>query len=150
MIRKADISDAKNIYALVSYWAKRKAVLERSLNYIYEHIRDYWVFIRKDKIIGACSLHVIGWDELGEVKSLVVDRRYHKKGIGKILVNACIEEAKALKVNKVFALTFAPGFFRKCGFKKISKSKLPHKIWSECINCIYFPNCKEEAFMLTL
>ncbi|MDD5618315.1 MAG: GNAT family N-acetyltransferase, partial [Candidatus Omnitrophica bacterium] len=31
------------------------------------------------------------------------------------------------------------------GFKKISKSKLPHKIWAECCNCPKFPGCEEEA-----
>ncbi len=150
MLRKANINDAKSIYSLISCWAKRKVVLERSLNYIYEHIRDYWVFVYKGKIVGASSLHVVGWNELGEIKSLVVDKRYHKKGIGKALVNACIEEAVNLKVKSVFALTFVPSFFKKCGFRKINKSKLPQKIWSDCINCVYFPHCKEEALILRI
>ena len=148
MLRKANINDAKRIYSLITYWAKRKVVLERPLNYIYEHIRDYWVFVHKDRIVGACSLCVVGWDDLGEIKSLVVDKRYHKRGIGRTLVEACVEEAVKLKIKNIFALTFVPSFFKKCGFKKISKSKLPHKIWSDCINCIYFPDCKEEAFIL--
>jgi len=148
MLRKANINDAEKIYSLISYWAKRKVVLERSLNYVYEHIRDYWVFIHKGAIVGTCSLHVVGWNELGEIKSLVVDKRYQKRGVGRALVNACIEEATKLKIKNVFALTFVPSFFKKCGFNKINKNKLPQKIWSDCINCVYFPHCKEEALIL--
>ncbi len=150
MLRKANIKDAERIHELIKFWARKNAVLERSLNYIFEHIRDYWVCEYKNKVVGACSLHVIGWQGLAEIKSLVVDRRYHRKGIGKDLVEACIEEARNLQAKSVFALTFVPNFFKKCGFKKIDKKKLPHKIWSDCVNCIYFPNCKEEALIFHL
>ena len=27
------------------------------------------------------------------------------------------------------------------------KKLLPHKIWSDCINCTMFPDCDEEALM---
>ncbi len=150
MLRKANIKDAKSIYSLIGEWARKNVVLSRSLNYIYEHIRDYWVFEYKGKIIGVCGLHIVGWQNLGEIKSLVVDKKYHKRGIGKVLVKACIEEAKSLKIKNIFALTFIPSFFKKFGFKKINKNRLPHKIWSDCLNCVFFPHCKEEAVMLQL
>ena len=100
--------------------------------------------------MGACALHIVGWDDLAEIKSLVVVKEYQRKGIGKKLVSVCIEEAKSLGVKRVFALTFVGAFFRKLGFKKIAKEKLPHKIWSECVTCPYFPHCKEKAFILKI
>ncbi len=150
MLRKARIEDAPYIYSLISFWAQKKKVLERSLNYIYENIRDFWVYEKNNKIIGVCALHIIGWNSLAEIKSLVVKRNYQYKGIGRELVKACIDEAKTLGTKKVFALTFVGNFFKKMGFKKINKNKLPHKIWSDCVNCIYFPECKEEAFILKI
>ena len=59
----------------------------------------------------------------------------------------CLKEAKALKVKKVFALTYIPSFFEPFGFKIVDKKELPHKIWSECIKCVYFPGCKEIAML---
>lgn len=150
MLRKAKIADAKGIYRLISFWAKKNKVLERPLNYIYENIRDFWICTQNRRIIGSCALHVIGWEDLAEIKSLVVDKRKHKKGIGKELVEACVKEAKSLGVKNIFVLTFVETFFRHLGFKKLSKNKLPHKIWSDCINCVYFPNCKEESLILNI
>lgn len=150
MLRKARVKDVKGMHVLISKWAKKGTLLERSVNYIYENIRDYWIFEHKRKIIGVCALHVVGWDDLGEIKSLAVDKKYHKRGFGRTLVDSCIGEAGELGIKRIFVLTFIPSFFRKIGFKKISMNKLPHKIWSDCLNCIYFPNCREKALILTL
>lgn len=150
MLRKATLRDAKKIHSLISLWAKKRVVMERSLNYIYENIRDYWVFKEKNSLLGVCALHVIGWGDLGEIKSLVVGKEYQKKGIARNLVEACLSEAKSLDLKQVFALTFVPLFFLKIGFKKTNMDKLPHKIWNECVNCVFFPNCEEEAVILTL
>jgi len=146
-ITKAQIGDAKQMQSLINFYASKDMMLPRSLNEIYENIRDYWVCREDDKIIGCCGLHIIGWDNLAEIKSLAVAKTKQKKGIGRNLVETCLNEARALKLKKIFALTYSPGFFKKLGFKKIPKSKLPHKIWAECCNCPKFPNCNEEAML---
>jgi amino-acid N-acetyltransferase len=145
MLRKAAIDDAKGIYDLLAFWAKKGKLLERSLNYIYEHIRDFWVYTDKGKVCGCCALHIIGWEDLAEVKSLAVAKNYQKRGIGVKLVRQCLEEAKQLGLKNIFALTFVDGFFKKQGFTEVDKKDLPHKIWSDCINCVSFPNCNEKA-----
>ena len=150
MIRKATIKDAQKIQELISSFAKKGKLLERSLNYIYEHIRDFWVFEKKGKIVGCCALHCVGWQGLGEIKSLAIKKKYQRKGIGEKLVKMCIEEAKILGLKKVFALTFVSDFFKKLGFKRIERKKLPAKIWSDCINCVLFPDCKEEAVIFVI
>ncbi|UCD15778.1 MAG: N-acetyltransferase [Candidatus Omnitrophota bacterium] len=150
MIRKAKISDAEQIQSLIHFWAKQGKVLDRSLNYIYQTIKDFWVYEDKGKIVGCCALGVVGWKNLGEIKSLVILKRFQNKGIGITLVKKCIKEAHSLGIKGIFALTFVPKFFQKLGFKKTSRKKLPHKIWSECMNCVYFPDCKEEAVILKL
>jgi amino-acid N-acetyltransferase len=150
MIKKIKIDKAKEVQQLINSAAGRGKVLERSLNYIYENIRDFRVYLEGEKIVGCCSLHVVGWQSLAEVKSLVVDSDFQKKTIGTQLVQDCIKEAKTLGVSKVFALTFAPIFFKKQGFELIDKNSLPHKIWTECLNCKYFPDCKEEAVIIKI
>lgn len=148
-MRKADIRDAKKIQSLVAHYAKEDLMLPRSLMEIYENIRDYFVVAKKGQIIGCCALHVC-WEGLAEVKSLAVDKKEAGKGIGKRLVKAAIKEAKALKAEKVFCLTYVPNFFKQFGFKKISRQKLPHKIWTECLKCPKFPDCDEQSMMLNL
>ena len=60
------------------------------------------------------------------------------------------KEAKRLKIKKVFCLTYVPEFFKVFGFKKIDRKLLPHKIWTECLQCAKFPDCDEQAMMLAL
>ena len=134
MIRKARITDGKQIQNLVNAWAKKGKVLERSLNYIYENLRDFWVYREDKQLVACCGLHIVGWQDLAEIKSLVVEKGFQGKGIGAKLVKKCLVEAESLGVKNVFALTFQPAFFQKLGFKSIDRKKLPHKIWSDCIH----------------
>lgn len=148
-LRKTDIKDAKKIQELIAVYANKDLMLHRSLLEIYENIRDYFVVSDRGKIIGCCALHIC-WEDLAEVKSLAVDEKYKGKGLGKRLVDAALKEAKRLKAKKVFCLTYIPEFFKKFGFRNIPRRKLPHKIWNECLRCAKFPNCDEQAMMLTL
>ena len=149
MIRKARIEDIKQIQNLINSFAKQDLMLPRSLNELYENLRDFWAVEENKKIIGCCALH-ISWDDLAEIKSLAVKKNMQKKGIGSQLITTCINEARQLGVKKIFVLTYKPEYFRKAGFRRIKHSNLPHKIWAECINCHKFPNCQEIALVKQL
>lgn len=149
MIRKARINDVKDIQRLINTYAKRDLMLPRSLSELYENIRDFFVCEKEKKILGCCALHVV-WEDLGEVKSLAIEQSHKRQGAGKRLLSFCLEEAKKLKIKKVFVLTYEADFFKKYGFKELEKSQLPHKVWGECRDCVKFPNCEEQALILTL
>ncbi len=148
MIRKATIKDVKAIHSLINGYASQDLMLGRSLSELYEQIRDFWVFVdkRNNKISACCALHV-NWNDLAEIKSLAVARNLRSKGIGSALVLKSLEEAASLGIKNVFALTYAPKFFKRIGFRPVSKNKLPHKIWVECCNCPKFPDCNETALI---
>lgn len=149
MIRKARVPDVPELQRLINHFAERDEMLPRSLNTIYESIRDFFVLEEDGRVIGCCALHVT-WGDLAEIKSLAVDETVHGQSFGRKLVQACIAEAREMGVPKIFALTYVPGFFEKMGFARVDKSTLPHKIWSECINCHKFPDCGEEAVAMEL
>jgi amino-acid N-acetyltransferase len=149
MIRKAMIDDIKDMQELINFYAKADRMLPRSLNELYENIRDFFVYEEGGKILGCCALHV-AWENLAEIKSLAVEESKQKKGIGVMLVKEALSDAKKLKVKRVFALTYVPLFFEKLGFKRIEHAELPHKIWSECIKCVKFPDCAENALALDI
>ena len=149
MIRHALIKDAKKIHALINCYASRDLMMPRSLNEIYENIRDFWVVLDSSGkyIFGCAALHVVGWNNLAEIKSLAVEKKQQRKGLGTQLVLELLKEAKTLRVKSVFALSYRPKFFKKLGFRIIAKSKLPHKVWAECCNCPKFPDCGEIALI---
>ena len=149
MIRKAKLKDVEEIQRLIKLYADQGDVLPRSLNELYDHLRDFFVSIRNRKVVGICALHIC-WDDLAEVRSLAVQEEDRNKGMGAKLVKACLEESKELGVKKVFALTYRSKFFEKQGFQKVDKSALPHKIWSDCLKCVKFPDCDEIALVKEL
>jgi amino-acid N-acetyltransferase len=53
-------------------------------------------------------------------------------------------------MGHVFVLTYAPAFFQKFGFVSYPKEKLPHKVWTDCLNCPKFPGCDEVALIKDL
>ncbi len=149
VIRKAKLEDAGDIYNLINQYAKEGLLLPRSLNSIYENIRDFWVCELEGEFVGCGALHIV-WEDLAEIKSLAVSERHKGMGIGTKLVEACLKEAKELGVKKVFVLTYAQSFFSRLSFEEVEKVKLPHKVWGECINCVKFPSCDEIAMWVDL
>jgi amino-acid N-acetyltransferase len=153
MIRNARMGDIKKIYDLLQYFAGKELLLGRSLSSLYDQLRDFSVYVEKvkddpgqEKLVGVCAMHIC-WENLAEIRSLAVTEGYQGKGVGRQLVDKALSEADAYGITKVFTLTYQPDFFRNIGFKDIDKSELPHKVWSDCIQCSKFPDCNEEALV---
>ena len=136
------MADIEPIFALVTLFARQERMLSRSRADLYEALRDFVVADRKGRVIG-CGALTIEWDDLAEIKSMAVARRYQRRGIGQRLIKACLSEARRLGIGQVFALTSSPRFFERVGFNRVARETLPHKVWSDCINCPKFPDCDE-------
>ncbi len=148
-VEKARIDDPPRIVALVNQYADRQLMLPRSLNETYESLRDFYVWREEGELLGCAALHV-SWQGLGELRSLAVRQEATGRGIGRQLVQSCLDEARALGMHRVFALTYVPEFFKKFGFQLYAKENLPHKVWADCLNCPKFPDCDEVALALDL
>ena len=151
MIRKATIQDAKSIHGLLQEYGKKEELLARPLSELYDHIRDFSVYMDEggNQLIGCCALQFC-WEDLAEIRSLAVLPEHIGKNIGTTLAETALEEAKSFNVKKVFTLTYKPDFFKKLGFIQIERSDLPLKIWTDCIICVKFPDCDEIAMMKEL
>ena len=148
MIRKATIQDVKPIHGLLQAYGKKEELLARPLSELYDHIRDFSVYVdqHNQQLIGCCALQFC-WEDLAEIRSLAVLPEHIGKNIGRILTETVLEEAKSFDVKKVFTLTYKPDFFKKFGFIQIERSDLPLKIWGDCMICVKFPDCDEIAMM---
>jgi amino-acid N-acetyltransferase len=147
--RRARIGDAAGIQELINGFAGRDLMLARPLVEIYESIRDFHVCLDDGAAVGCCAMHV-SWEDLGEVRSLAVDKAHQRRGIGRRLVEACVADAVEVGLKRLFVLTYIPGFFTRMGFEPIHKDELPHKVWADCVRCPKFPHCEEEAMIRTI
>ncbi len=149
-LRKARMEDVKAIQAMLNDYAAKGRLLPRSLNQIYGNLRDFFVVEGRDGKVLGCSALTIFWEDLAEIRSVAVLPEMKGRGLGRELVNACLDEARSLGLHRVFTLTYEVGFFQRMGLEIVGKETLPQKIWSDCLNCPKFPDCDETAMIVSL
>jgi amino-acid N-acetyltransferase len=143
-VESARLTDAQAISELVAFWADRGEMLHRPIAEVYEAIRDFKVVRLDGQLAGCGSLHIMGAD-LAEIRSLAVGEGVQARGLGAAIVASCMADAAAMGLERVFALTYKPGFFEKQGFRLANVMEFPQKVWNECVRCPFFTNCKEVA-----
>jgi amino-acid N-acetyltransferase len=148
-IRKASVDDVDVILKLVNYYAEKELLLRKSAFKVYTKLQNFYIAETEKKVVGCVSLVVL-WKDLAEICSLAVDEQYLRRGIGKELVNKCIEQAKLLKVTKIIALTYKGKFFEKIGFHFVDKNIFPRKLMWECLECPKLDECDELAYLMNL
>ena len=149
VIRPARVEDVDAMRELIDRYAAEDRMLSRSRDFLLEHLRDFCVAADGGGFLGCCALAVLT-PELAEIRSLAVRPESGKKGIGKALVEACVDEARRLGLKRVFALTLVPEFFERCGFTLTSLGRLPEKSASECPVCSKRFACDEQAMLIHL
>jgi len=135
---------------LVSAEVNNGVILYRDDDEIANTIRSYILAKDGDEIAGFAALHIYS-KSLAEIRSLIVGENYRGRGIGSQIIEKLEQEAKALGIKELLALTYQQSFFEKAGFKEIEKSEIPeHKIWADCIKCKHFPICNEKSMIKTI
>ena len=127
-IRQADRRDVRFIYNLTRSAVARGELLERSQQAIEKNINQYYVYEIDEAIIACVTLYFYpDKPETAEVGSLYVMPFYHKRGIGKKMVDFACMKAKEQGATTVLALsTQSFGFFtNSCGFEEADLSVLP-------------------------
>ncbi|HJX13229.1 MAG TPA: N-acetyltransferase [Dehalococcoidales bacterium] len=145
-VEKAKIADVPQIHKLINEYAKNGEMLARPLSELYEDIRDFFVIREGERVVACAALHV-SWSDLAEIRSVAVAGDMKKKGLGALLVEACIKEVEELGIKDIFCFTYQPDFFKRQRFIDIDKMELPRKVWTDCFRCPKFPNCDETALI---
>jgi amino-acid N-acetyltransferase len=131
-VRQARTSDVRAIQAIREPFLG-KVLQHHELVGLFEKIQEFRVVVDEtDKVLAAGALHVM-WEDLAEVRSVVVDDSLRGKGIGHILVDALLEDARKLGIKRVFCLTFETGFFAKHGFEPISDVPVDEATFEEMV-----------------
>jgi len=149
VVRPAAIGDVPAIHHLLEIYAAKGNLLPRTMSELYRHLRDFFV-VEKDNQVVACGALEIFTEDLGEVRSLVVDESHEGRGLGRLLVQRIETEARAIGLRRLMALTYVPAFFHKLGFQTVPMDTLPEKVWSVCVKCYKYNQCDETAVLMDL
>ena len=149
VLSRATIAHVEPIMELVNGLAADGVMLPRSPASIVEKLRDFVVAYVDGEFAGCGALAVI-WTDIAEIRSIAVDPKFQKFGIGRDIALRLIDDAKELGIARVMAFTYVTGFFEKLGFGVVEHSSLPHKVFTDCLNCPKFHKCDEIAVVKVL
>jgi amino-acid N-acetyltransferase len=148
-VRYALLGDIEQIHKLIKFYADKGLILDRDRNDIAQSLEMFLVAEKKNEIFGVISFHDYG-KRLKEIRSLAVDNKCEKNGIGSTLLKKIIDILKnRYPESKIFVLTYSPLFFKKYGFIEVDRDSLPEKIWKDCKNCREKDNCGETALIFS-
>lgn len=148
-IRAMRVGDVDDAVGLIGRYAAEDRMLARSRDFVLEHVQDFFVAETELGFEGCVALAVLTPD-LAEIRSLAVRPASSGRGIGRALVDACLEGSRRLGLRRVFALTLVPEFFERCGFTLVSLGRLPEKSAGECPICPKRHACDEQAMLIHL
>jgi amino-acid N-acetyltransferase len=134
---------------MIAHYASQGLMLPRSHSALHEALTNYVVAHHDGSVIGCGGLEQYS-SSTAEIFGLATSPGNSVRGTGSAIVQALIEKARAERISHVFALTLAPAFFQKMGFRTVQHTDLPMKVWKDCIACPKYGNCDEIAMVLDL
>lgn len=133
-VRRARVGDVRSIRDLVRPLAGNTLTPKDAVAY-YEGLQQFLVAEDPDvpgRIIGCGALHVM-WDELAEVRTLAVHPEFTGRGLGGWILEALLDDARALGLRRIFCLTFEVDFFKRHGFSVIEGLAAEPEVYVELL-----------------
>ncbi|MFN8373330.1 MAG: GNAT family N-acetyltransferase [Anaerolineae bacterium] len=112
------MATAKDIHVLAEFikpFVAEGRLLDRTLAEFEDLLPHFFVAEMEGQIVGCAALEIYS-RKLAEIRSLAVSPTVQGMGVGKQLVQACVERARRHNIYEVMAITSSEGFFVNCGF----------------------------------
>ena len=132
VIRPAKTKDVKSIRNLVDSYAAPGQMLSKETVTLYESVQEFIVAEQDGVLVGCGALHIL-WEDLAEVRTVAVKENLHKQGIGHKIMEAIIQRARDVGVEKIFCLTFQTEFFGRHGFEVIEGTPVEPSVYDELL-----------------
>jgi amino-acid N-acetyltransferase len=129
IVRRATTRDVGAIRALVDQYAGKVLLVKETVT-LYEDVQEFWVAVDGDRIVGCGALHIL-WEDLGEIRTVAVDREAKRRGVGGLIVQRLIEHGRELGIERIFVLTFETSFFSRHGFREIEGTPVTPEVYNE-------------------
>jgi amino-acid N-acetyltransferase len=145
-VRSACVDDVPRLYELINYYAARGDMLPKTLDQLYNRVREFHVAEADGEVVGCAALKIT-WRDLAEVVSVAIHPDFQGRGLGRQLCEPLLHDARTLHIPTLFVLTLQVGFFSRLGFREVPRLRLPHKIWQDCSACFKQDRCDEIAMV---
>jgi amino-acid N-acetyltransferase len=131
-VRPARTADVRGIHALLEPYVQRRILLGKDLVVLFESTQQFMVAEADGVLVGCGALHVM-WEDLGEVRTLIVADEWLHHGVGRAIVEGLEGNARALGLTRLFCLTFEVDFFISRGFEEIGEQVVDPDVYSQLV-----------------
>ncbi len=142
LLRPAGYRDVTALHELLDAYARQGLLLPRTPEQISRRIHEFTVAVDAHGIAGCAALRLYT-PKLAELVALAVAERAQGQGIGRVLVESIVEEARHKGLRRLFALTLRERFFNRLGFQTRPMHQLPEKLAADCALCPKRHACNE-------
>lgn len=132
IVRPARSADVPGIHRLLEPMVNRRVLLGKDSAVLYGAVQEFVVAEADGEMVGCGALHVM-WEDLGEVRTLLVREDWLQRGIGRALVEELERRALDLGVSRLFCLTFETAFFQRRGFAPIGEQIVNADVYSQLL-----------------
>ncbi len=131
-VRPARSADILGIHQLLAPLVERRILLGKDLAVLYGAVQEFVVAESDGQLIGCGALHVM-WEDLGEVRTLIVRDDWLRHGVGREIVAQLEIRARELGLTRLFCLTFEVEFFTRRGFAPIGEQVVDPDVYSQLL-----------------
>ncbi|MEN9750975.1 MAG: hypothetical protein RLZZ600_22 [Actinomycetota bacterium] len=132
-VRRARTADVAGIQALLLPLSEQGIMLGKESVELFESIQQFRVAVATDgTVIGCGALHIF-WQDLGEIRTMVVGDDWRGAGVGKAIFAELEGEARELGLTRLFCLTFEVDFFARMGFTEVSDVIIAPDVYDEML-----------------
>ncbi|PPF80642.1 amino-acid N-acetyltransferase [Subtercola sp. Z020] len=132
-VRRARTSDIPWIQRLTEPLVQERVLLGKDSVVLYEAVQEFRIAVDEHGTpIGCGALHVF-WEDLGEVRTLAVDRAHLGRGVGHALLDQIERDARELGLSRLFCLTFEVSFFERHDFVASPLSLVAPEVYAELV-----------------
>ena len=114
-IRLAKPIDIREVHAFLEPFVTSKEILPRTMDELAVLLEHAFVAECDSAIVGFVAVEIYSL-KLAEIQCLAVCPNHRGKGLGRDLVNCCIERARQQNVFELMAITASEKLFEDCGF----------------------------------
>jgi amino-acid N-acetyltransferase len=145
-IRPARTTDVPGIAALVNAYAQERILLAKERVTLYEDVQEFRVAeavwpgrgnggTDRPELVGCGALHVM-WEDLAEVRTVAVAPAWRGRGVGRLVLESLVREARDLGVSRLFCLTFEVAFFARQGFHVVDGTPVSTEVFAQLLRSL--------------
>ena len=132
VLRPARTQDVYAIKELVAPLAEQRILISKESVTYFEGIQEFLIAEIDGEVAGCGALHVM-WEDLGEIRTLIVADAWAHHGVGGAIVDRLQQNARELGLSRLFCLTFEVDFFTRRGFAPIGEQVVDPDVYSQLV-----------------